>query len=159
MYRTILVPHAGTDAGDEALKHAIFISKSVSSKIKLLHIVEEMSLPSTLGMASSERENLIASIREANNSIKEDMQKEMQKRVEQCKKEEIDADAETKIGDASSIIIDYIEENDIDMIVMAKRRKLQGIRKLLSLGSVSRKVVENTTVPVLLIDIESLGEK
>jgi nucleotide-binding universal stress UspA family protein len=35
---------------------------------------------------------------------------------------------------------------------MAKRRKLSGIKKLLSLGSVSRKIVEIGICPVLLID-------
>ncbi|NIP62825.1 MAG: universal stress protein [Nitrosopumilaceae archaeon] len=156
MYKKILVPHAGTDAGDEALKHAIHIAKSSSGKIALLHIVEEMSLPSMFAMASSERDGIIKSIREANQSIRDDMEKAMQKRVEQCKKEGIKAKAETKIGDASSIIIDYIKENDTDLIVMAKRRKFKGMKKLLSLGSVSRKVVENVTIPTLLIDIENL---
>jgi len=42
------------------------------------------------------------------------------------------------------------------LIVMSKRRKLKGMKKLLSLGSVSRKVVENVTCPVTLIDIENI---
>jgi nucleotide-binding universal stress UspA family protein len=37
---------------------------------------------------------------------------------------------------------------------MAKRRKLKGIKGLLSLGSVSRKIVENTSCPVLMMDVE-----
>ena len=45
MYNTILVPHGGTEAGDEALKHATHIAKSSSSKIIILHIIEEISYP------------------------------------------------------------------------------------------------------------------
>ena len=41
MYDTILVPHAGTPAGDLALQHAIHIAKSSSSKIILLHVIED----------------------------------------------------------------------------------------------------------------------
>jgi nucleotide-binding universal stress UspA family protein len=37
---------------------------------------------------------------------------------------------------------------------MAKRKKLKGIKSLLSLGSVSRKIVENTSCPVLMVDTE-----
>jgi nucleotide-binding universal stress UspA family protein len=37
---------------------------------------------------------------------------------------------------------------------MAKRRKLKGIKGLLTMGSVSRKIIENTACPVLMIDIE-----
>jgi len=39
-------------------------------------------------------------------------------------------------------------------VVMAKRRKLKGLKSLLTLGSVLRKIVENTACPILLIDIE-----
>ena len=41
MYKKILVPHAGTPAGDKALKHAIHIAKSDSSEIILLHVIED----------------------------------------------------------------------------------------------------------------------
>jgi len=37
---------------------------------------------------------------------------------------------------------------------MAKRRKLKGVKKLLGMGSVSRKIAEIVSCPVLLIDIE-----
>ena len=33
MYKKILVPHAGTSAGDKALKHAVHIAKYDSSEI------------------------------------------------------------------------------------------------------------------------------
>ena len=41
MYNRILVPHAGTVAGDNALKHAIHIAKSSSAQIILLHVIED----------------------------------------------------------------------------------------------------------------------
>lgn len=59
-------------------------------------------------------------------------------------------------GDPAEEIIKVVGENNVDLIVMAKRRKLKGVKKLLSLGSVSRKIVENVTCPVLLIDVEKL---
>ena len=61
-----------------------------------------------------------------------------------------------EIGDAAEIILDAVEKEKVDLIVMSKRRKLKGMKKLLSLGSVSRKVVENVTCPVTLIDIENI---
>ena len=51
-------------------------------------------------------------------------------------------------------ILDVVEKEKVNLIVMAKRRKLKGVKKLLSLGSVSRKIVENISCPVLLIDVE-----
>ncbi len=156
MYRVILVPHAGTDGGDVALKHAVHIAKMSSAKIILLHIVEEMPLPVTFAMAESERKNLYSAIRKASSAIKQDMHNELLKRVKECKEKGIEVKAETKIGYAAQIIVDYIKNNNIDLVVMAKRRKLKGVKKLLSLGSVSRKVVENVTIPVLLLDAEKM---
>ncbi|HXV67013.1 MAG TPA: universal stress protein [Nitrosopumilaceae archaeon] len=155
MYKTILVPHAGTPAGDDALKHAIFIAKASSAKIILLHIVEQLQYPPTFALASSERESLLASIKSANNSIKKEMKVEMEKKKGICKKNNVEAETEVEIGSAAEVIIKTIKEQNVDMIVMAKRRKLKGVKKLLSLGSVSRKIVENVKCPVLLIDIET----
>ena len=156
MYKTILVPHAGTPGGDIALKHAIFIAKASSAKIILLHIVEQLQYPSTYALASSERENLLASIKSANNSIKEEMNEEMEKKKAICKKNNIEAEIEVVIGSAAEEILKIVDEKNVDMIVMAKSRKLKGVKKLLALGSVSRKIVENVKCPVFLIDIENL---
>ena len=74
MYKTILVPHAGTPAGDEALNHDIFIAKSSSAKIIALHIVEKILYqPATFALADSERQKLANSIREANEEIKKEV--------------------------------------------------------------------------------------
>lgn len=156
MYKTILVPHAGTPAGDDALKHAIFIAKASSAKIILLHIVEQLQYPPTFALASSERENLLASIKSANNSIKKEMNEEMEKKKAICKKNNIEAEIEVVIGSAAEEILKIVDEKNVDVIVMAKSRKLKGVKKLLALGSVSRKIVENVKCPVFLIDIENL---
>jgi len=156
LYKKILIPHAGTPAGDEALRHAIHIAKTSSSKIILLHIVEAITYPPSFALSSSERKSLFKSIDDANESIKKDMEKEMEKRKELCKESDLESEIIVTIGNAAEIILDIVKEKKIDLIVMAKRRKLKGVKKLLSLGSVSRKVVENVNCPVVLIDIENL---
>lgn len=157
MYKTILVPHAGTPAGDEALKHAIFIAKASSAKIIELHIVEQILYhPVTFALAESEREKLKKSIQDANQEIKIEMEKELAKKLEKCKENNIESHLKVVTGNAAEEIIKVVEENKVDLIVMAKRRKLKGVKKLLSLGSVSRKIVENVTCPIMLIDIENL---
>ncbi|MDH3395892.1 MAG: universal stress protein [Nitrosopumilus sp.] len=150
MYKTILVPHSGTPAGDLALEHATDIAKSSSSKLVSLHIVEEMSYPPTFALSSSERQSLIKSVDEANNLF----QKEMEKRKTKCAENKLESQVIVSIGNAAEIILDIAKEKKVDLIVMAKRRKLKGLKSLLSLGSVSRKIVENSPCPVLLIDVE-----
>ena len=155
MYKTILVPHAGTVAGDEALKHAIFAA-SDASRIIILHIVEVIQYPPSFALSSSERKSLMKSIDDVNEEMRKDMELKMEKLTQQCKEKGIKSEVKVEIGNASEIILDTVEKEKVDLIVMSKRRKLQGMKKLLSLGSVSRKVVENVNCPVTLIDIENL---
>ena len=153
MYKTILVPHGGTEAGDEALKHAINAAKD-TSKIIILHVVEALQYPASFALSSSERTSLLKAVDDANEEIRKDMEKNMEKCAQQCKEANIESKVKVEIGDASEIILDVIEKEKVDLTVMAKRRKLKGVKKLLSLGSVSRKIVENTSCPILLIDAE-----
>ena len=155
MYKTILVPHAGTAGGDEALKHALFAAKE-TSKIIILHIVEKINYPASFGISSSDRERLLKDIDDANEEIRNDMEQKMKKISEQCKEKGIESIVKVEIGDAAEMILDYVQKEQVDLIVMSKRRKLKGMKKLLSLGSVSRKIVENVTCPITLIDIENL---
>jgi len=155
MYKTILVPHAGTVAGDEALKHAIFVAND-ASRIIILHIVEAMQYPPSFALSSSERKSLMKSIDDANEEMRKDMELKMEKYAQQCKENGIQSEVKVKIGNAAEIILDTVEKEKVDLIVMSKRRKLKGMKKLLSLGSISRKVVENVTCPVTLIDIENI---
>ncbi|MEX0862105.1 universal stress protein [Nitrosopumilus sp.] len=154
MYKTILVPHAGTIGGDVALKHAIFTAKYSSSKIILLHVVEEISHPPSFALSSSEREKLLKSITNANDEMRIAMISEMEKRTKICKENGIESSVKVVIGSAAEEILKVIQKNNVDLIVMTKRRKLKGIKSLLTLGSVSRKIVENTSCPILLMDAE-----
>lgn len=154
MYKTILLPHAGTPAGDEALKHALYAARE-SSRIIILHIVESVQYPPSFALSSSERNSLLKSIDKVNEEMRQDMEKKMEKYTQQCKENKIKSRVQVVIGDASEIILDIIEKEKVDLIVMSKRRKLKGVKRLLSLGSVSRKIVENTSCPILLIDVEN----
>ena len=153
MYKTILVPHAGTMAGDEAFKYAVHAATD-SSKLIILHVVEALQYPPSFALSSSERENLMKNIDDANEEIRKDMELKMEKLTQQCNENGIKSKVKVDIGNAAEIILDIVEKENVDLIVMSKRRKLKGMKKLLSLGSVSRKVVENTSCPVLLIDAE-----
>ena len=154
MYKKILVPHAGTPAGDKALDHAIHIAKSSSSEITLLHVIENFPHVPVLALHPSQASKIrkeIASITEETKAV---MEKEMEKRVTTCTKDGIKTNLKVQTGIPEENILNIVKSQKIDLIVMAKRRKLKGIKSFLTLGSVSRKIIENTSCPVLMIDIE-----
>ena len=154
MYKKILVPHAGTPAGDLALKHAIHLAKSSSSEIILLHVIEEFPHVPVFTLHTSQASKIKKEIAMVTKDMKSVMEKEMTKRVDICKKNEIKSQLKVITGLPAEEILKIVKNQKIDLIVMAKRRKLKGIKSLLSLGSVSRKIVESTSCPVLMIDIE-----
>ena len=154
MYKKILVPHAGTSAGDLALKHAIHIAKSSESEIILLHILEDFPHVPVLSLHTSQASRIKQEFAQITKDMKEVMENEMSKRVQMCQKQDVKSSLKVVTGLAAEEILKVIKNQKIDLIVMAKRRKLRGIKGLLSLGSVSRKIVENTSCPVLMIDVE-----
>lgn len=154
MYKKILVPHEGTTAGDLALKHAIHIAKSSSSEIILLHVLEDFPHIPVLSLHSSQASKIKKEFAQITKDMKEVMEHEMSKRVQMCEKQNVQSCLKILTGLAAEEILKLIKNQKIDLIVMAKRRKLKGIKSLLSLGSVSRKIVENTSCPVLMIDTE-----
>ncbi|MDH3658381.1 MAG: universal stress protein [Nitrosopumilus sp.] len=154
MYDTILVPHAGTPAGDLALQHAIHIAKSSSSEIILLHVIEDFPHVPVFTLHASQVTKIKREIAQVTKEMKSVMEKEMTKRTETCKKNGIDSNLKVIVGLPAEEILKIVKNQKIDLIVMAKRRKLKGIKSLLTLGSVSRKIVENTSCPVLMMDAE-----
>ncbi len=155
MYKKILLPHAGTPAGDIALKHAIHLAKSSKAQIIILHVIEEThNVPVGLTMYHAQMESIKKQLSEIRRLSKAIMEKEMLKRVKICKKNKIKSELKIKIGNPTDEIIKIVTNKRIDLIVMAKRRKLPGIKIFLSLGSVSRKIVEHASCPVLMVDIE-----
>lgn len=152
MYRKILVPHAGTPAGDKALKHAVYIAKLDSSEILILHVVEALQRPPTFALSGTESKALVREFKKASRQSVINRGKEMKKKVEYYKSQNINIRYKVVTGYADEAIAKYVKNHKFDLIVMAKRRKLSGIKRLLSLGSVSRKIVEIGRCPVLLID-------
>jgi nucleotide-binding universal stress UspA family protein len=154
MYKTILVPHAGTSGGDDALKHAIHIAKSNSSRIIILHVVEDIPHTPVLALHSSQMISVRRKLKQVAQSIKQKMEDEMSKRTKLCEKEGIRPQLKIATGSPTEEILKITKNQKIDLIVMAKRRELTGIKSLLKLGSVSRKILENVSCPILMISIK-----
>ena len=154
MYKNILVPHAGTPAGDLALNHAIHIAKSSKAEITLLHVIEEFPHVPVFALHASQASKIKKDLAEIAKEMEIVMEKEMEKQMETCKKNGIKSVLKVITGLPAEEIMKIVKSQKMDLIVMAKRRKLKGIKGLLSLGSVSRKIVETVSCPVLMMDIE-----
>ena len=100
-------------------------------------------------------ENVNPSLNEHANSIYEETKTLMQKDMDKKKKayksiEGIKLESLILYGDPSNQIVDYSNNNRVDLIVMGSNG-LQGLAKFKGLGSVSRKVSESVSCPMTII--------
>ena len=153
MYSNILVPYAGSGAGDKALKHAIAMAKDYDAKITILHVVEDIPVP--LSFEYPERMKIVNELDQIKDELKGEMQKQLDAMVTDLGKHKIKIDTVVVNGYPDEEIARIAADEKYDLIIMAKRRKLKGIMGVLRLGSTSRKILERVSSPLLLIDGES----
>ena len=153
MYSNILVPYAGSGAGDKALKHAIAMAKDYDAKITILHVVEDIPVP--LSFEYPERMKIVNELDQIKDELKGEMQKQLDAMVTDLGKHKIKIDTVVVNGYPDEEIARIAADKKYDLIIMAKRRKLKGIMGVLRLGSTSRKILERVSSPLLLIDGES----
>lgn len=137
--QNILAPVDFSDEADTAVRHAKELALTYGSKITLLHAVEEVIYPSAYGMEMADVPG-----------------PEVIERVEQSlasmAREEIGYEhvlVEAVVGYAPSVILDYQEEHDVDLIVISTHGR-SGLERLL-LGSVTERVARRASVPVFVV--------
>ena len=148
-----MVPHAGTPAGNKALEYAKEMAKKHQSKITILHVVENIPLPASMSF-SSEKGKWVKELRAARRELKDEMHEKLSKLAAPIEKENIPVTVKVVYGYPDEEIIRLGNDKKHDVVIMAKRRKLPGIKAILKLGSVSRKILEMVHCPVMLIDGE-----
>ena len=158
------MPYDGSHFSENALEYAVYLAKSIFLgdpkkriiKILMLHVVEEIPFTKTLlGKVKINRENKNTSLNEHANSIyletKTLIQKDMNEKMKAYKSiDGVKLESIFLYGDPTNHIIDYSNNNRVDLIVMGSNG-LQGLAKIRGLGSVSRKVSEAVSCPMTII--------
>jgi nucleotide-binding universal stress UspA family protein len=139
-YRNILIATDGSENTQRAIAYGIEIAKLSGATIHALYVVDTSSF-SSIPMDSGWEE------------MYEILRKEGEKAVFEVKGRGETAGVEVREvlweGHPSTEIINFAENNDIDLIVMGTLGKT-GLDRFL-LGSVAEKVVRNSKVPVLVV--------
>ena len=149
-YGQILVPYDGSKYYRKSLEEAIEIAKKFDSKIYLLHVIDALTVVPPIIYDNSDApiemkkfERVLKNTVSKNDLI-------LRNEVLRCKEKEVNADYKIVIGSAADVILKFAKKMEIDLIVMGSQG-LSGIRKIMALGSVSRKVSELAQCPVLLV--------
>lgn len=139
MYEHVLLPTDGSEAAANAANEAFEVATNNDATLHVLFVVDETAGPLNIRGSDAQFEQVEAEGAEAVDEI-----------IEQAKQ----AGVETVTGSVwqgtpYEAILDYAEENDIDLIVMGTHGRSGLDRHLL--GSVTEKVVRRSNPSVLTV--------
>jgi nucleotide-binding universal stress UspA family protein len=148
-YEQILVPYDGSKYYKKSLEESIEIAKKFNSNIHLLHVIDALTTVSPI----NDNPDFIINMKKLERVLKNTVSKNdlmLRNEILRCKEKEINADYKIITGSVADGILKFAKKMDIDLIVMGSQG-LSGVRKIMALGSVSRKVSELAQCPVLLV--------
>lgn len=141
MFKRILVPYDSSNFSKKALDVAIEISKKFGSELWFLTVLDK-DLPPRLTKTitdSKKPHKTLSSI-----------ELELRNKVMDCKEQGASADYDLIKGSPKETILRFAKGRKMDLIIMGSQG-LHGIKKIKTLGSVSRAVSEKAQCPVLLV--------
>ena len=141
MFKKILCPVDFSEFTDEILAHAVSIAKRFDSELHLIHVIPNLNY-FTPCESFLTPENLVAIERNIEGEVGKDFDKI-------TKKLDLPFKRIVKTGVTFVEIIDYIKDQDIDLVVMGTHGR-SGIEHIL-IGSVAEKVVRKSPCPVLTV--------
>lgn len=149
VYNKILVPFDGSIPSKNALKEAVELANLSRGTVFLLYVIPEIVLPAYTGRALIKIQ-MKELEKEIYHEEKERANKLLEENKKKYEKSGVDIETKTSYGNTTEKILGFIRSNRIDIVVIGTTSRT-GISKLTALGSVARKVVEQSTCPVLLV--------
>lgn len=137
--RRVLAPVDFSDASQSAIRHAKEIALTYGAEIDLLHVVEEPFYPPAYGLGEPgfPTDEVVASVEEE---------------LADLARTEIGYEhvmIEARTGDPSREILDYIDDNGVDLTVIATHGRT-GLNRML-IGSVAERVLRQSPTPVFVV--------
>ena len=136
MYDARLVPTDGSDGATAAAEHAIDLATAHDATVHALYAAD---MPYSYDF---DAERLLEILEREGESVVEDV-------AERCRNEDVESVTAVRRGDPSRVILDYADENGIDLVVMGTHGR-RGIVRFL-LGSVAERVLRLSETPVLAV--------
>lgn len=142
MYDNILIPTDGSEGVRDAVIHGLEIASDNNATIHALYVVDRRVAYAATDTAT---EDVTDSLQEEGTAAVEDIEQQANDRG-------LTAVTTVVEGIPASTILDYVDDEGIDLIVMGTHGRT-GRDRLAHLGSVTDRVVRGATVPVLVVDI------
>ncbi|WP_454192553.1 universal stress protein [Paenibacillus sp. Marseille-Q7038] len=141
-FSKILLAYDGSPVSNKALEKAVELAEmSENSVLDVVHVYDFPRVFIGEGLAP-----IPPSV---NNEVYELAEQTVEEAKQRLAAVGSNAQVELIQGSPVDVIIEYIKQNDIDLIVLGSRG-LSGIREFM-LGSVSHRVAQEVSIPVLIV--------
>ena len=144
MYEDVLVPTDGSDGTMQALEHALDIAGTRESTLHALSVVDRRLY---LAAGEEQKDELRA-------TLTDNARRAVERVADAAAEAGVDHTTTVRDGVPYREILEYAEEETIDLIVMGTHGR-SGRDKLTNLGSVTERVVENTETPILVVRMDA----
>lgn len=138
MYEEILVPTDGSSAAEAAIEHAVDLASTYGARLHALYVVDASSFSGV--EAGSE---LIV------DALEEEGRNAVDRIHDAAGEASVPVRTHVESGTAYRSILTYVEDNDIDLVVMGTHGR-RGVERFL-LGSVTERIVRSADVPVMTV--------
>ena len=138
MYDWVLVPTDGSTASEDAIEHAIDLAAKYGATLHALYVVDAGTYSSLEAAADVVADELRAEGTEAVEAI-----------AAQAEDAGVTAETAIETGIVHRSIVDYVDNEDIDLVVMGTHGRT-GVGRFL-LGSVAEKVIRTADAPVMTV--------
>ncbi|MFC6824480.1 universal stress protein [Halopelagius fulvigenes] len=148
MYERILVPTDGSETAEQAVEQAVDIASKYGSTIHALYVIDVDATSYSLGTEQVDR------IRQGHldemPEVKADADEATGYVADAATERGVSVEEHVTAGEPARAIRKFVEENDIDLVVMGSHGR-SGLSRVV-LGSVAEKVLRRTRLPVLVVD-------
>ena len=141
MYDDILLATDGSGAADRAAEHAVAQASQFGARLHVLHAVA----PGLADVISSD------SVGELVSDAETEGEEMVEGVAEQARREGVEAVTHVEQRAPHEAVLEYTEENEIDLVVIGSRGKSEKSLRDRLLGGVSTKVVYLSDVPVMTV--------
>ena len=150
MLARILVPYDGSRYSVRALTKAMELSHNLDSQIFLFSVVslDYISPPGMLGIIRTRTEK--ESMKKWTKKVQTDAEKMLKAAAKRCQEKGITVEYNIARGNIANEVLNFSKKKKISLIVIGSQG-LHGIGKVKTLGSVSRKISEHASCPVLIV--------
>ncbi|AGN01611.1 UspA domain-containing protein [Salinarchaeum sp. Harcht-Bsk1] len=143
MYDDVLIPTDGSDAVDAALRHGLRIAENEGATVHGLYVVDKRI---TDAADPETRPDVEATLTDEGGAALEALSAAAERKG-------LPVVTEQRHGTPYKEILDYADEEAVDLVAIGSHGKSPR-EKLTSLGSVSERVVDGASIPVLVVRSE-----